>query len=147
CFEALLQPGEGMSKNLEVTITPHLGADHHCEYLVMVCIDITARKRAEEDLRTLVDAIPNFVWMLSPDGAAEYGNRRWCDYTGRTREEFEGIGWLQFIHPDDQQHSREVWSTAVHTGEAYEVEHRIKSRTGDYRWFLTRGIPSRDAQS
>jgi len=81
------------------------------------------------------------------DGAAEYANRRWCDYTGKTLEQLQGDGWLQLMHPDDRLRVQETWQTAVRTGTLYEVEHRIQhGSTGDYRWFLARGIPHQDAQ-
>jgi PAS domain S-box-containing protein len=104
-------------------------------------------KDTEDELRTLVDVIPDFVWMMRPDGSCEYANQRWCDYTGKTAEQIQGDGWLQFIHPDDRPRIQEAWQAAVHTGTPYEVEHRIQQgSTGDYRWFLARGIPFRDRQ-
>jgi PAS domain S-box-containing protein len=116
---------------------------------VQICAgrDITERKHTEDDLRTLVDAIPHFVWMMRPDGSAEYGNQRWCDYTNMTPEQLQGDGWIQCLHPDDRRHVLDAWQTAVRTNTPYEVEHRIQhGSTGDYRWFLARGIPLRDRQ-
>src|SRR5258707_12261699 len=38
-----------------------------------------------------------------------------------------------------------VWNHALATGEPYEIEYRLKDgQTGEYRWFLTRGVPVRD---
>ncbi len=146
-FETLVRPREGMLLHLEVAITPHVNADHHLEYLVIAAIDITARKRAEDEIRVLVDAIPQFVWMTRPDGSAEYCNQRWCDYTGMTCQQAQGDGWLQAIHPDDQQRTLAVWQRAVQTGRPYETEQRLRhGTTGDYRWFLVRAEPFTDAQ-
>lgn len=83
------------------------------------------REDAEDELRTLVDAIPDFVWMMRPDGLFEYANQRWCDYISKTREQIQGDTWLQFTHPDDRSWVQEAWQTAVRTGTPYEVEHRI----------------------
>ncbi len=146
-FETLVRPREGMLLHLEVAITPHVNADHHLEYLVIAGIDITARKRAEDEIRVLVDAIPQFVWMTRPDGSAEYCNQRWCDYTGMTVQQGQGDGWLQAIHPDDQQPTLAVWQRAVQTGTSSETEMRLRQgTTGDYRWFLVRAVPFTDAQ-
>lgn len=39
------------------------------------------------------------------------------------------------------------WQVAIHTGTAYEVEHRLRDGTsGEYRWFFTRGVPFKDSQ-
>src|SRR5258706_564493 len=36
------------------------------------CTDIHEKKQAEEELRVLIDALPQFVWMMRPDGSCEY---------------------------------------------------------------------------
>src|SRR5260221_199025 len=109
------------------------------------CTDIHDKKQAEDELRVLIDAIPQFVWMIRPDGSSEYCNRRWCDYTGMTSKQSQGDGWLQAIHPDDYQHTLTVWRHARASGEPFEIECRLKDgKTGDYRWFLGRAMPVRD---
>jgi PAS domain S-box-containing protein len=144
-FEALVRPREGMFLHFEVAITPHVNADQHIEYLVMAGIDITARKRAEDEIHALIDTIPHFVWILRPDGYSEYGNRRWRDYTAMISEQYQGDGWLQAIHSDDYQRTLTVWHHACASGEPFEIEYRFREgQTGDYRWFLGRAMPVRD---
>src|SRR5260221_451844 len=144
-FETLVHPREELFLHLEVVIIPHIDADHHIECLVMAGIEITARKRAEAELRVLIDAIPQFVWMLRPDGSSEYCNRRWRDYTTMTSQQSQGGGWLQAIHPDDYQRTLTAWHHARASGEPFEIECRFKDgKTGDYRWFLGRAMPVRD---
>src|SRR5260221_718003 len=144
-FETLVHPREELFLHLEVVIIPHIDADHHIECLVMAGIDITARKRAEAELRMLIDAIPQLVWMLGPDASAEYCNQRWRDYTTLTSQQSQGDGWLQAIHPDDYQHTMTAWHHARASGEPFEIECRFKDgKTGDYRWFLSRAMPVRD---
>ncbi len=146
-FEARIHPRAGMYLDLSMTITSHRDANQQVEYLICAGRDITERKHAEEELRTLVDAIPHFVWMMRPDGSAEYGNRQWCDYVNKIPEQLQEDGWVQCLHPDDRRHVLDVWRAAVRTSTPYEVEHRIQNgRTGDYRWFLARAMPFRDRQ-
>ncbi len=109
------------------------------------CTDIHDKKQAEDELRVLIDAIPQFVWMIRPDGSSEYCNRRWRDYTTMTSQQSQGDGWLQAIHPDDYQHTMTVLHQACASGEPFEIENRFKDgKTGDYRWFLARAMPVRD---
>ncbi len=146
-FEARIHPRTDLSLDISMTITSHRDASQQVEYLICAGRDITERKHAEDELRTLVDAIPQFVWIMRPNGAAAYANQRWCDYTGKTSEQIQGDGWLQFIHPDDRPRVQEAWQIAVRTGTLYEVEHRIQEgSTGGYRWFLARSIPYQDTQ-
>jgi PAS domain S-box-containing protein len=147
CFEARIHPQAGTYVDLAMMIIPHRDASKRVEYLICAARNITERKHEEEELRALVVVIPHFVWILRPDGSAQYSNRRWCDYTGMTSEPIQRDGWLQFIHPDDRQRIQDAWQTAVRTGTPYEVELRIQNgRTGDYRWFLARNIPYKDVQ-
>ncbi|EFH86186.1 PAS domain S-box protein [Ktedonobacter racemifer] len=118
------------------------------------CTDIDEQKQAEqqlkesrESLRVLAETVPQFVWVTRPDGLHEYVNQRWRDYTGLTLEQMQSDRWayLQFIHPEDRQRHRAHWQHALDTGIMYEHEERIKNgQTGEYRWFLARGMPVRD---
>src|SRR5258708_7138673 len=130
-----------------MTITAHRDASQQVEYLICASRDITERKQAEDELRTLVDAIPHFVWIAGPDGYVTYDNQRLIGYLAMTLEQVEGDRWMASVHPDDQQRVWEVWQTSIQTGVPYEVEHRLQDGTsGAYRWFLVRGVPQRNAQ-
>jgi len=101
----------------------------------------------ETDYRVLAEAIPQIVWTTTPDGAVDYYNQRWVDYTGLALEESMGWAWISMLHPDDRTRSFERWRHAVETGEPYEIEHRFRRRSdGSYRWHLGRGLPLRDSK-
>jgi PAS domain S-box-containing protein len=96
---------------------------------------------------TLIETIPQLVWIARPDGLHEYVNQRWCDYTGFTLEQIQSDRWipLQFIHPDDREDRQARWQHALDTGAMYEIECRLRNgTTGSYRWFLARAEPSHD---
>jgi PAS domain S-box-containing protein len=99
----------------------------------------------EKDFRQLADAMPQIVWTADAEGAVDYYNQRWFDYTGRTWEEAKGWGWQPVVHPDDRDQCVELWSNAVRTGEKYEVKYRFKrAADGAYRWHLGRASAARD---
>jgi PAS domain S-box-containing protein len=107
--------------------------------------NITERKHEEEELRALVDAIPQLVWIAGPDGSITYNNQRSTDYLAMPFGQDEGHGWRAGVHPDDQQRVWDAWQTSIQTGVPYEVEFRLQDGTsGAYRWFLTRALPMRD---
>lgn len=121
------------------------------EGAVVLQIDITdqvqsrqALQASEARFRTITDAMPQMVWSTTPDGSADYFNRQWYDFLGT--EEGTGLGgtWIEAIHPDDRDHTTERWHRSTRTGELYEVEYRMRHRSGEYRWVLARGLPVRD---
>ena len=153
-FETVVHSKKGIDHHLQVAITPRMDADHHVEYLVFAGLDITARKRAEQqlkeseqNLRVLAEALPQLVWVVGPDGLNEYVNQRCGDYLGLTAEHMQSNPWayLQFIHPDDRAGSQALWQHALDTGTMYEHEERLRNgQNGEYRWFLMRAMPMRD---
>ena len=115
--------------------------------------DITGRRRTEEALREseasfrqLADAMPQMVWVTRPDGYHEYYNRRWYEFTGVPEGSTDGDGWNGMFHPDDQERAWARWRHCLATGEPYEIEYRLRHRSGDYRWTLGRALPIRNSQ-
>ena len=95
---------------------------------------------------TLTNAMPQMVWSTLPDGAHDFYNDRWYDFTGVPRGSTDGAGWSTVFHPDDQKRAWERWSQSLATGEAYEIDYRLRHHTGAYRWTLGRAVPVRDAK-
>src|ERR1700730_3316928 len=91
-----------------------------------------------------VDAIPTLAWSARPDGSAEFLNRRWLDYTGLSAEEASDWGWTAALHTEDRDKVMDCWRRLLDSGEAGEMEGRLRRHDGDYRWFLFRAEPLRD---
>jgi PAS domain-containing protein len=116
-FEARIHPRTDLFLDIVMTITSHRDANQQIEYLICSGRDITERKHAEDQLRMLVDAIPQFVWIARPDGYVTYHNQRLIDYLAMTLEQAEGDGWMAGVHPDDRHRLRAAWQAAIQTGE------------------------------
>ena len=104
-----------------------------------------ARER-ELYFQTMAEAVPEIIWTAGPDGGDDYFNQRCYDYTGRTFEQMQGSAWVEIIHPEDSPGCLTKWQTALRTGEAYDVEYRLRGKDGSYRWFLGRAKPIRNAE-
>ena len=108
---------------------------------------VRARKKIEESearFHLLADSMPQFVWTANAQGKLDYFNKSVFEYTGLKQEELEGDGWLQVVHPDEQEEDMRRWTQAVATGADYIVRHRFRSSGGEYRWQLTRAVPFRN---
>jgi PAS domain S-box-containing protein len=117
-------------------------------------IDIEDRKRAEEalrsselNLRQMTETIPEMLWSATPEGAIDYCNSRFLEYTGFSAEEVVGDGWQRTIHPDDAARVGPVWMACVASGAPYRVEVRtFHAADGAYRLCAVTALPLLDDQ-
>lgn len=107
---------------------------------------VEAARQSEERFRVLAETIPGIVWIASPSGSVEWINQRWSAYTGQKTDESLGWGWQSAMHPDDSASADVLWDEVQISGKVYEHEERIRRHDGEYRWFLARGLPVRDAE-
>lgn len=114
-------------------------------------IDVDERKRAEEalrgrevDLRRIINALPTTAWSTRPDGFVDFLSDQWLAYAGMPYEQAGGFGWGDVIHPEDAGRLFTYWQGCLASGEAVDVEARMRRYDGEYRWFLFRANPLRD---
>jgi formate hydrogenlyase transcriptional activator len=101
--------------------------------------------KSEAELRTMVDAIPQTVVVLGPDGKNIYANLAVMEYTGLTREEVMGDDFRASVfHPEDVERLREERQQAFALGVPFHNEQRARRKDGQYRWFLIQYRPLRD---
>ena len=106
-----------------------------------------ALEHNRQEFRFLAEAMPQLVWSTNAQGGVDYFNERWIEYTHLTVERMRHTGQKGVVHPDDVALTWERWSQALASGEAYEIEYRLRRASdGSYRWFIARAVPVRDAQ-
>jgi formate hydrogenlyase transcriptional activator len=99
-------------------------------------------KKTEGQLRQLVDAIPEFLVVLGPDGSIEYLNRTVLDYIGLSADEAMKVNLRERLyHPEDADRLRESRLKAFSGMVPWENEFRLLGKDGKYRWFLVRYSP------
>jgi PAS domain S-box-containing protein len=101
-------------------------------------------QKSEFRLRQVIDTIPTLAWCNLPDGANEFLNRNWHEYTGLSPEESHGWGWQAAFHSEDLPALMEKWKGMLVSGDPGEFEARLRRHDGAYRWFLIRAEPFRD---
>jgi len=106
-----------------------------------------ALKKAVQEARGIVDAIPQSIAVLSPDGMPLYGNRSLLEYTGLTIDEVMSATFrARAFHPDDVTRLLDERRDALTRGVPFELEQRARRHDGQYRWFLVQYRPVRDEQ-
>ncbi|MCR5878915.1 PAS domain-containing protein [Phenylobacterium sp. J367] len=88
--------------------------------------------------------MPQMVWSTRPDGFHDYYNARWYEFTGVPAGSTDGEAWNGMFHPDDQERAWAHWRHSLSTGAPYEIEYRLRHRSGEYRWTLGRALPVRN---
>lgn len=99
-------------------------------------------KEREEKFRSLVQTLPQLVWVTDENGNAEFASFRWKEYSGiEPRAEAE---WRAIVHPDDYDNINAAWVHSLATGNVYLCEVRLKSKLGEFRWHTVKGEPVLD---
>ena len=116
--------------------------------LVEVTEQVLAKKQieaSENQFRIFADSIQNLAWIADADGWIHWYNQRWYEYTGTTFEEMQGWGWDKVHHPDHIEKVVAFVKEAWKKDEAWELTFPLRKHNGEYRWFLTRAYPVKDA--
>jgi PAS domain S-box-containing protein len=125
-------------------VEPLRGDDGKLLYWIGMNLDVEDLKRAEQELRNIVDTIPGLVWVALPDGSNTYVNSRYVEYSGMAAGQAAASGWRAAVHSDDLERHEGNWRAAVASGKPHESEVRFRRADGQYRWHLDRGLPLRD---
>ncbi|SNR88438.1 PAS domain-containing protein [Hymenobacter mucosus] len=108
-----------------------------------VTAQVQAQQRAERSearFRHLAETTPMVVWEADAQGQTTYLSPHWERFT--TAANGQGLGWQQYVHPDDQQPFLQAWLAAVAGGQPFQAELRLRvAATGQYRWHLDRAVP------
>jgi PAS domain S-box-containing protein len=100
---------------------------------------------SEKRFRSLVEATAAAVWKTNAQGEMTAEEDDWARLTGQTFETMCGFGWLNAVHPEDRQPTEEKWNAALRSRDIFEIEHRVKTRNGDYCVMLARAVPVFDS--
>ena len=99
-----------------------------------------------QELDAIVQTAPDIIFSRQADGARDYVSSRFYEYTGAEPGSAIGLGWMEYVHPEDKERSLAHWMRCVQSGETYESEYRLRSADGQYRWFRARAIPLRNPE-
>jgi PAS domain S-box-containing protein len=149
----IVHPG-GAVRDIHVVGHPVLSTSGHPIEFVGTVIDVTERKKADEErrrsemeLRQILDLAPQIVAVYGPNREQLYANRILLDYLGLTLEDWQQrFDRAGIAHPDEWERVNLHFDRALTSGDAFESEMRLRKGDGSYRWFLARFNPLRDEQ-
>lgn len=95
---------------------------------------------SEQQFKLLAETIPQLGFAAAPGGKTFYANHRYIEFTGVDPMGNDGYAWREFVHPDDLPHIMAEGELALSRDQPMEMEARFRTREGQYRWQLIRGI-------
>ena len=95
----------------------------------------------------MIDSNSIMAWSSRADGFVEFFGRPWLEYTGLSADEALGWGWTAAIHREDLERLTSRWHELMASGQAGEIDARMRRWSGEYRWFRIRAEPVRSHQS
>jgi PAS domain S-box-containing protein len=142
---------DGRVRDIHVIAHPVLSTSGELVEFVGTVIDVTERKRAEEErrrsemeLRQIVDLVPQLIAVYGPNRERLYANRTALDYLGISLDEWRHKPFAASAHPDDSERLKTYTDRALSSGAADELELRLRKHDASYRWFLAHFKPLLD---
>ncbi len=102
-------------------------------------------RQSEQQFRAITDLISQYIVVIAPDGAVLYVNQVALERTGIQMAEVqeEDSFWRPF-HPDDVGRIRAERREGLAGGVPFELEVRVRTTNGLYRWHLVQYNPQKD---
>jgi PAS domain S-box-containing protein len=125
--------------------------------LFSIVHDITARRLAEKALmenenrlRFALEGANDGLWDVNLKTGETYISPRGCQILGYTSGEIIDLikVWDQLVNPEDlPETNRRLNDHFAGRSEVFEVEQRLQTKSGDWKWVLTRGkLVERDSE-
>jgi formate hydrogenlyase transcriptional activator len=100
------------------------------------------RRLQDGDPLTITDAIPIDITVLAADGTVLYVNQFALNRLGLRADDVKDKGYLKRIcHPDDLDQALNERRMKLSKGVPFELETRLLSKTGEFRWHLAQYNP------
>ena len=116
--------------------------------LVCVCRDIRERQRAAAALKASQERFElamrgsgDGLWDWNPITDEVYYSLRFKEILGYSDDEFTNnfASWVDHLHPEDRFGVLEALDNHLYNHFSFDIEYRLRTKSGDYRWIWARG--------
>ena len=140
-FDARIRAADGRWRWTRTITRPRLAADGSPLGYVGVAHDISEAKEAErtvrareEQLSALIDQTSAGLAQVDLTGRFTMVNDRFCQLTGRSRDDLSRLTLAAITHPDDRPANAARQAALVRDGTPYTVEKRLLCPDGGNVW-------------
>ncbi|GAB3859095.1 hypothetical protein GCM10028822_35110 [Hymenobacter terrigena] len=96
---------------------------------------------ADQRLRRVTESLPSITFISDQAGEVLYLSPQWYAYTGTRPTDDLAEVWAACLHPDDTARVATAYSAALAAGTPWRYELRLRRHDGEYRWFMSQGVP------
>ncbi|MBE0662453.1 MAG: PAS domain S-box protein [Bacteroidales bacterium] len=115
--------------------------------MVSTVWDVTDRKTTEDKLRSgdrIFNHALDMLCIAGFDGYFKVLNPSWSRVLGWSQEEMLAKPWIDFVHPDDIDATKNIGSTIVNGKEVYQFENRYICKDGSVKWLSWNSYPENE---
>jgi PAS domain S-box-containing protein len=117
------------------TLVPVNDEQGQIDYIMVVSMDTTDRKQAEEEIERIFNMTNYMVCVASLDGYFTRVNASFEHILGYSPEELLSKPFFDFIHPDDVAKTIAVVEEKLSSGvKVIAFENRYRCKDGSYKW-------------
>lgn len=106
---------------------------------------LDALVESREHYRWAMALNPQVPWTAAPDGMIEEVSPRWRSLTGLEAGRALGRGWMDALHPNELELVDATWREHLRSGAPIDIDYRVRTSEGDYRWMRCRAAARRDS--
>ncbi len=99
-------------------------------------------QESEERLRFSLEGANDGIWDVNMQTNEVYISPRGCEMLGYSPSEMPEIAkvWSDLVCPDDLQYTNEILQQYLNEDKPiFEIEQRLRTKSGEFKWVLTRG--------
>ena len=131
----------GARHAMQVTYVPEHDAAGKVIGVFSMKVDITPLRRAEQQLRLMMEASPLGMFVSDAKGHCKFTNRAWQRIAGLSLAQSLGAGWRLAIHPEDRMKVAAEWQTGIVSDLPQISEHRYQRPDGTTVWVRGHAAP------
>jgi PAS domain S-box-containing protein len=107
-------------------------------------------KNSQQDLvitsrcQKLLERIPQLAWVMNEPGELIYFNQRWCEYSGRLKNQDDIVRFDTLLHVEDRLRFLRAWEGAKQAPGSLKIKLRLADSLDEWEWFQIELEPDRD---
>jgi PAS domain S-box-containing protein len=107
--------------------------------------DVTEKRRIENALLESDERQQNLQakvpWIMDAEGNSLFVSSGWVQTANLSKKAMRNLGWLEPLHSDDLERVMKTMKDSLQTGKPIDIEYRVMSIDGEWRWMRSRGSP------